>query len=238
MFKVYKLTSPEGKSYIGVTGQKYMSMRWGNGKNYRYNKHLWEDIQKFSWEAFSHEVIEEYQTREEAWQREIELIKQLNTTNPEYGYNQSTGGAGFNGIKLSEERKKYLSECFKGRQLHFWTDEERKRASERMKGRSGYTKGISLSEEHKQRISEGLKGHKGCEYNKVHYSKGVIQYDLQGNEIARFYSQKEAVRQTGVNVSSIHYCCEGKYKTAGGYIWKYAKENEDEVGRMLNERIC
>lgn len=58
-------------------------------------------------------------------------------------------------------------------------------------------------------------------------SKPVIQYDKLGNEIARFFSAREASRKTGFRQSHISSCCNGDYKQAYGFIWKYAKDVEN-----------
>lgn len=48
----------------------------------------------------------------------------------------------------------------------------------------------------------------------------VIQLDLEGNEIARFCSMKEAERETGLNRNKISACCFEKQDTYAGYIWR------------------
>ena len=53
------------------------------------------------------------------------------------------------------------------------------------------------------------------------YGKPVIQYNLQGERIARYRSMSEASRQTGTREGGISRVCLGKQKTAGGYLWKY-----------------
>lgn len=50
----------------------------------------------------------------------------------------------------------------------------------------------------------------------------VIQYDLQGNLIKKYNSIKEA-RLQNKKCSKISDCCIGNRKTAGGFVWKYAK---------------
>lgn len=55
--------------------------------------------------------------------------------------------------------------------------------------------------------------------------KPVIQYDLDGNEIARFRGQNEAGRTTGISGANISQVCNNKRKTAGGYIWRYDVQN-------------
>lgn len=61
-----------------------------------------------------------------------------------------------------------------------------------------------------------------CQYN-IDYSKSkqVGQYDLKGNLIRTWKSTKEIERQTGFYQGYISECCNGKYKTAYNYCWKY-----------------
>lgn len=60
--------------------------------------------------------------------------------------------------------------------------------------------------------------------NKPENSKKVIQFDpLDTNKIiGTFDSIKEASIKVKIDNTSIIHCCSGKYKTAGGYKWKYA----------------
>lgn len=97
-------------------------------------------------------------------------------------------------------------------------------------------KGKPLSDETKRKLSISHKGkkmsdearrkmsgqRKGKQLNRPDCSKWVIKLSIN-NEILHFYpSLSEAERETGVNYKCIGYCCKGKQKTAGGYIWKYA----------------
>ena len=53
-------------------------------------------------------------------------------------------------------------------------------------------------------------------------SKKVLQYDLEGNFIKEYSSLKEANKLNNMkSIGNISKCCKGKYKTAGGYIWRY-----------------
>ena len=65
---VYKHTSPSGKVYIGITKQK-PEKRWGNGKNYAQNEYFFAAILKYGWGNFTHEIIADGLTREEAEKR-------------------------------------------------------------------------------------------------------------------------------------------------------------------------
>ena len=52
-------------------------------------------------------------------------------------------------------------------------------------------------------------------------SKQVQMFDKTSELIATFPSTMEAERITGIYQSSISQCCNGKLKSAGGYIWRY-----------------
>ena len=51
--------------------------------------------------------------------------------------------------------------------------------------------------------------------------KEVLQFTKDGKFVNEFPSAQEAGRCTGINRGNIWACCKGRYKSAGGYIWKY-----------------
>ena len=56
-------------------------------------------------------------------------------------------------------------------------------------------------------------------------SKVVQMFNKQTGELlATFPSTHEAERVTGIDQGNICSCCKGKYKSAGGYVWKYQSE--------------
>lgn len=54
--------------------------------------------------------------------------------------------------------------------------------------------------------------------------KPVIQYDINMNYLAEYVSVAEASRQTKTQSADISKVCKGRRKTAGGYIWRWKKE--------------
>ena len=52
--------------------------------------------------------------------------------------------------------------------------------------------------------------------------KAVIQYTLDGDEIARFNSVAEASKQCNLSKSTISRVCRGERKSGGGYSWNYS----------------
>ena len=65
------------------------------------------------------------------------------------------------------------------------------------------------TEESKKKISEAMRVNR------------ILQFSKEGEFIAEYPSLVEAERQTGCNRGNICLCCKGKYKTCGGFIWKY-----------------
>ncbi len=64
-------------------------------------------------------------------------------------------------------------------------------------------------------------------------SRGCIQMDLMGSEIARYETISEAARATGINQPNISRTCKGRTRKAGGYRWKYIKE---DLGNIVSEK--
>lgn len=58
--------------------------------------------------------------------------------------------------------------------------------------------------------------------NRKDESKPIQQFTKDGVFIKEYPSMKEAERQTGFYQSNISSCCNGKQKSAYGYIWRYA----------------
>jgi len=168
------------------------------------------------------------------------LIKELQTQDPEYGYNISAGGETHS---ISDEARKRMSENMKGEKNpcygKIYTDEERARISEQTRGERNpnygrkHTEeeklkmslcniGRPLSEEHKQKLSVALKGR----------STGRPRPDGSGRKAKRvlcvetgeiFDSIADAARSKGLYEikTCISNVCKGKAKSCGGYHWEY-----------------
>ena len=106
-----------GKKYVGITSRD-VKLRWQNGLGYK-KCYFANAIQKYGWDNFSHEIVYENLSKEEAFLKEKELIEKYKTTDRRYGYNRSTGGeAPALGMHHSEETKKYLREI--GKKKSYW----------------------------------------------------------------------------------------------------------------------
>lgn len=87
---VYKHTNMEnGLVYYGIADD-YLS-RWNDGFGYQNNKLFWNDIVKYGWKNFKHEIMFENISREQAKFYEGMLIQETQSYLPENGYNQNLG---------------------------------------------------------------------------------------------------------------------------------------------------
>lgn len=114
------------------------------------------------------------------------------------------------------------------------TEEWKKAHSERLKGQHKGNKfclGKKHSEESKTKMSlsrkgktykltpEGLK--KKQEAIRISHSKKVEQYTADGIFMKFYESLAEASKTTNINRTCIGEVCNGRQKTAGGFVWKY-----------------
>jgi len=57
-----------------------------------------------------------------------------------------------------------------------------------------------------------------------HRSRAVNQYDINGNFIRKWDCIKEVQNETGIKAPNIIACCQGRYNSSHGYIWRYAEQ--------------
>lgn len=202
---VYRHISPCGKVYVGITSQNPVR-RWNGGMGYKYNQHFMSAITKYGWENFTHEILFDGLTKEEACEKEIELIEFHKSNDRNFGYNHSSGGEHpGKGCYPGEETRKKLSAAHKGRRF---TEEHRRKIGEANRRRK-------LSQETKARIGKAN-------------STPVVQLTLEGVVVAEWPSCAEAYRHTGVDSAHISKACRNIHKTAGGFIWKFSIDFKEE----------
>ena len=57
-------------------------------------------------------------------------------------------------------------------------------------------------------------------------TKSIIQYDEKHNYIKMWASASQAGKELKIRQNKISECCNGKRKTAGGFIWKFYINNK------------
>lgn len=106
MYKIYKYTnSINGKIYIGQT-KNSLEQRALNGTNYKGSRYFYNAIQKYGWNKFIPEILEDGLSLEEANIREEYYISLFNSTDPNIGYNIRLGGQNSD---LSDKTKSIIS---------------------------------------------------------------------------------------------------------------------------------
>lgn len=227
---IYKLTSPNGKVYIGQTINNKQRKRHYNAGDYKQQVKLWNNHKKYDWNPVdTYEIIEETlcgHNKEIINEREQYWIKYYDSFNN--GLNCNEGGHGNLGRKHSEETLKKMSKSKIGI----------KHSDERNKQKSLYTKGRKhtdvtkskmskvklerMTDEIKNKIRVGLIGNKNGIGNKggskkvICLTNGII-YD----------SIKKAANELNLHESGIIMVCKGKHKQTKGYKFKYYEENSN-----------
>lgn len=236
-YKVYMHLFPNGKKYIGITKQK-LNERWRKGNGYRKNSLVYKAINKYGWDNIKHISLLENLSKEQAENKEIELIAFYKSNNPKYGYNVANGGNCVGTV--SEITKQKLSKSKMGKLNPMYGKKGILNPNYGKKGhpawnkglKNAYTtkcKGVSLSKEHKEKLRQAKlrnpnrywlgkkKDRKSVELQILKTSYKVIC--LETNII--YPSHNEAFRQT--KIYNIDRCCRKERKTAGGYHWEYIK---------------
>lgn len=235
---VYKHTTPSGKVYIGIA--KNVKHRWrGNGSGYKGSTRISNAIKKYGWDNIKHEILFSNLTKEDACEKEIELIHRFKSTDPAFGYNLLSGGqCGLH----SEETKKKIQKSNMG---HSVTESVRKRLSLArsvpvicLDTNKVYASAKIASKE--LNICYSSIG-KACN-GKAQFAGGLRfakLKDYKNNEMPRFQnscnrkkrivcvttgetfnSETEASKKYGVTSQAISRACSGKVKTCCGMLWR------------------
>lgn len=180
---IYKVTNLlNGKIYVGQDS---------NNRDEYFGSGIWisRSIKKYGRHNFKKEIIEVCSSLEELNNREIFWISNLNSTDPNIGYNVHVGGTGgdryTNNPRIDEIKENARLKNL-GKNNPFYgkshKSESRKSISEKQKGKV-------LSDETKRKLSESRKGKKLTEETKQKMSenslnKGKILSDEVKNKIA------------------------------------------------------
>lgn len=202
---IYKLSSPEGKVYIGQTVQNF-NCRLSQHKRAAYNINdktynypLYRSIRKHGWTNFSKEVLEK---TSELDSKEIEYQEKYNSFDDRYGYNLYKGGK--TTVEFTEKQKYEMGKSNRGKHL---SKEHRDKISVAHTGKI-----LSSATKSKLKLVNKNKG----KANGI----PVSRYDLNNNLI-KIYSSMTSAEQDGFDHRRISLCVRGKIKTYKQSIWKY-----------------
>lgn len=216
-----------GKQYVGqAQNMQYRENQWRCMKNHYAGRLINNARNKYGFENWSLKILAECDNQEELNKLEVYYINIYNTKAPN-GYNLTDGGCGGNlGYHHTEDAKRKISKAnkisMKGRHI---SEEAKKKMSFAKKGKPSPMLGKHHSEETKKKISLSKQGTKHNESwfekmkNNPSMSKGIIGFNEQNEEIYRFSSVEEAIR----NGFSRHIgeVANGKRNKSNKLYWKW-----------------
>lgn len=234
-FCVYCHTNKiNGKQYVGMTNST--KRRWhGTGSEYKprknenSNRPFPNAIIKYGWNNFSHEILEDNLSFEQACELEKYYINKYDTTNNKKGYNVSDGGNGGKVYKIHPRNMlgKHQTEYQKQHQKEWASKQENNCMTNGIVvwGKTHpHPKGM-LNKYHslddKKRISETLQAKNiNCKKIKVTFSDDTIQI---------FKSKTEASHSLSISVPTLNklIATKSKYKvTVKNQYFDIAKKHE------------
>lgn len=209
---VYKLINP-------LTEEFYIGVRSCNGSadddSYMGSMYTWKVDKGILVKII---IDDTFRTRLEANAREKELISENISNRLNRNYHIPQVGFCWLGATMNENHRKKLSESKRklyidnpniiqkniDTQKNRWTDEMRKQWSTKMKQ-------INSTVEYRNKQIHSAS-------DKV---KKVVQLSKNGEFIRDYDSINDAARQLHIDKTCISRCCNGRYKTAFGYVWKF-----------------
>lgn len=209
------------KKYIGLTCN--LEKRWGNnGQKYLRKRENGDWVQpeianaivKHGWDSFSHEIIQENLTLEEANILEDKLIKEFDTQNPDKGYNIRDGGShGHLSPKSIEKMRKTIG-----------TSRQKEKNTFYHKQHTEETKKIIGAKNKEHAKNRDLSGKNNFYFLKYYYiciEEGKV-----------FTSSSKAGEFAGTSKGCIAKACNNENRTAGGYHWKKVPQNQEELDNL------
>lgn len=211
-YTVYMHTSPSRKRYIGITSQYPLEKRWGcNGNKYKHNRYFYSAIQKYGFDNFLHEILFSGLSKEEAEQKEVELIALYKSDNRDFGYNIEHGGNSIG--KIAEESKVKMIENMPD-----------------MSGENNPFYGKCHSDITKEKMRNNHADYTLSNHPKA---RSIVQYDKDGNFIRLWNCISQITLELGYDASNIVRVCREKQRTAYNFIWRYASEIQDHAAPLF-----
>lgn len=206
---VYKVTSPSGKCYIGITSKSLIKRKQIHLNNVKYgimNK-FYKAVKKYGQNLIWEILDTSAQSWEELCKLEQNYIQKFNSY--KLGYNSTLGGEGTLGYKPSEERINKLKAALKIK--HPMTGKHHsEKSKELMRNKKLNWK---FSETHLENMKKA-RPNKKFEV----LSKSTLE------KVAEFNYTKDCAETLKLDISSIRKCLKGTKKTCKGYILKYVEE--------------
>lgn len=246
---IYKLTSPNGKIYIGQTINKKQRKYHYKTKNFKQQLKLWNESQKYNWKPYeTFEIIEEclcgrnksyLNEREQYWIKFYDSFKN--------GLNCNEGGFGNLGYvasnrtkekmsnyhktkpKMSEKTKKLLKEINLGDKNPMFGKKHSKESINKIrKAKIGFI----FSDKTKLKMSKSAKNRppmsnktkqklSNINLGNKFANKPILEINQNGETIKRWKSLSDCATSLKLNISGISKVLSGLSKTTKGHMFIY-----------------
>jgi len=215
MIGIYKITNPKGRVYIGQSVNiEKRKVNYGRLQNCKTQTKLYRSLVKYGFSEHIFEIveqciIEELNTRERYWQDFYNVLEE--------GLNCRLTRADGKSGRLSEEtvRRRVASID--------WVSLQTKRIAN-----TDYAKRTANTDYSKRTQNTDYASFQDRKVANTDYKaravnqyKPVLQFTKEGIFIKEWPSIKEVGETLKIHRTDITQCCKGRYKSAGGYSWKY-----------------
>lgn len=209
------------KKYYGITSQN-PSQRWSNGKGYKNNPYFSHAIEKYGWDNFTHSIIYNGLSYDEAASIEASLTLKDKTHMREYGYNIIIGSSfEMSGANHPAAKKVYQYD-FNGTFVKRWDSmieasrwlgqDNDSRISKAVHSRTHECDGYLWFDTEQEFV---------CPY--IIQNCAILQYSIDG-ELINKYSSMGAIDFSIFNRNCIIQCCNKKARTHKKFIWMYERD--------------
>lgn len=183
-------------SHIGTVDDGYI----GSGVIFK------QAVAKYGIDNFERVILEHVDLNENVRDREQHYLDLFNAANDRSFYNvKAKAGGGFELINDDPVRKQQCNEINREKALKRFAEGKHPRGMA----------GKHHTEETKQKKREI------SNVTTRHLWRPVLQYDLEGNLVAKHESITHGARAVRGQPSNIKYAIEGKFQTAYKHVWKY-----------------
>ena len=254
MIGIYKITSPSGKIYIGQSKTLEKRRAEYIRLECKRQPRLYNSIIKYGFAAHTYEIVEEclfeeLNIRERYWQDFYDVIgenglncKLTPTDILKHKYSQDTLdkiSATRIAFNKTPEGLEMLAKQAESRKAFEATQEgmrTRKAIAANLVEFNQTNEGLLKIQNQAAKLrafyqtKEGIENKARQVANTDYYTiaeknkKAINQYNKAGTLIREWTSGKEASTTLGICRGDISSCLKGRYKSAGGFIWKYKQK--------------